>query len=211
MVGGLVILIVIGGLALAGLAAVILGIVALVRINRSGGALRGRGLAIAAIVIGGLMLIAPCLSAPAFLWADRERHVSRSENTRLRGAQAALVLAEAGRPEVEKFLGRDQTKPWVVTSLAGRPELAATGLQIEDAVVYGGPANAVIASMKPQPSRVIREQEPLSELELGKVRCQRGAFLGSGGKVACWLFTVPVEVPGQPEFKASAVLIVGER
>ncbi|MHC4916197.1 MAG: hypothetical protein ACYTGB_11975, partial [Planctomycetota bacterium] len=67
----LVILLVIGGLILGALLALILGIVALLRINRSGGALRGRGLAIAAIVIGGLMLLGIPLAAVVavpFLW-----------------------------------------------------------------------------------------------------------------------------------------------
>jgi hypothetical protein len=57
------------GIPLVGLVALTLGIVALVRINRSNGALRGRGLAIAAIVLGALMLLAPCLFAPLLWWA----------------------------------------------------------------------------------------------------------------------------------------------
>jgi hypothetical protein len=44
-------------LVLVGLAALITGIVALVRINRSEGRLRGRGFAIAAIAIGLVMLL----------------------------------------------------------------------------------------------------------------------------------------------------------
>jgi hypothetical protein len=46
------------------LLAILLGIIALVRINRSGGQLRGRGWAIAAILGGALMLFA----VPALLW-----------------------------------------------------------------------------------------------------------------------------------------------
>ena len=66
MIGGLVILSVVG-VVLVGLLALILGIVALARINRSGGALKGRGLAIAAIILGALMLFAPILGLP-LLW-----------------------------------------------------------------------------------------------------------------------------------------------
>ena len=54
----IVLLLLVLGLPLCGLLAAVLGVVALVRINRSGGALRGRGLAIGAIVLGGLMLLA---------------------------------------------------------------------------------------------------------------------------------------------------------
>ena len=54
------------GLPLVGLLALVLGLVALVRINRSGGALRGRGLAIAAIVLGALMTL-PILFLPFLL------------------------------------------------------------------------------------------------------------------------------------------------
>jgi hypothetical protein len=67
MVGGLVILLVLGGVFLFGLLALVLGVVALVRIGRSNGAMHGRGLAVAAIVLGALMLLAPCLFAP-LLW-----------------------------------------------------------------------------------------------------------------------------------------------
>jgi hypothetical protein len=63
------ILVVIGGVTMIGLLALVLGIVALARINRSGGALKGRGLAIAAIVLGALMLLAPCIFAPLLWWA----------------------------------------------------------------------------------------------------------------------------------------------
>jgi hypothetical protein len=51
LLGGLLALLVFGLLPL------ILGIVALVRINRSNGTLRGRGLAVAAIVLGALVLL----------------------------------------------------------------------------------------------------------------------------------------------------------
>jgi Domain of unknown function (DUF4190) len=47
----------IGGSILFGLVALIAGIVALVRINRSEGKLRGKGFALAAIVIGALLLL----------------------------------------------------------------------------------------------------------------------------------------------------------
>ena len=52
------VLLLIGGSILFGLVALIAGIVALVRINRSEGKLRGKGFAVAAIVIGLLMLLA---------------------------------------------------------------------------------------------------------------------------------------------------------
>ncbi len=54
---------VLGFLCLPALAGVALGIVALVKIDRSRGQLRGRGLAIAGICVSGLMLIAIVLSA----------------------------------------------------------------------------------------------------------------------------------------------------
>jgi Domain of unknown function (DUF4190) len=57
MVSGLVILVAVAALVILGLAAVIAGIVALVRINRSEGKLRGKGFAVAAIVIGLLLLL----------------------------------------------------------------------------------------------------------------------------------------------------------
>ncbi len=54
---GFIVLLALGGLILCGLLALIVGIVALVRIKSSGGKLRGRGLAIAAIVIGLLLAL----------------------------------------------------------------------------------------------------------------------------------------------------------
>jgi hypothetical protein len=57
MIGGIFVLAGIAVVVLLGLAALITGIVALVRINRSEGRLRGRGFAIAAIAIGLVMLL----------------------------------------------------------------------------------------------------------------------------------------------------------
>jgi biopolymer transport protein ExbD len=57
------IILIVGGLLFFGLVALIAGIVALTRINRSDGRLRGRGFAIAAIVIGALMLLGLPLAA----------------------------------------------------------------------------------------------------------------------------------------------------
>jgi hypothetical protein len=57
----LVILLAAVGITLVGLAALVMGIVALVRISRSDGALRGRGLAVAAVILGGLMVVIPPL------------------------------------------------------------------------------------------------------------------------------------------------------
>jgi hypothetical protein len=57
----LVILLAAVGITLVGLTALVMGIVALVRISRSDGALRGRGLAVAAVILGGLMVVIPPL------------------------------------------------------------------------------------------------------------------------------------------------------
>jgi len=57
------------GVPACGLLALILGVVALLRIARSGGALRGKGLAVAAVVLGGLMLLAtPVILGIAAAW-----------------------------------------------------------------------------------------------------------------------------------------------
>ena len=80
MVGGLVVLVVVGGVVLAGLLALILGIAALVRINRSGGELRGRGLALAAIILGALILLTPVLLVPFFFLAPGKAEPSRAES-----------------------------------------------------------------------------------------------------------------------------------
>jgi hypothetical protein len=43
------------------------------------------------------------------------------------------------------------------------------------------------------------------------VKCRYGAVSYRYKEVPCWQFAVPIEVPGRPEIKASAVLIVRER
>jgi len=69
--GVLIGILILAGLVFCGLVALIAGIVALGRINRSDGKLRGRGLAVAAIVIGLLMLLGlPVVGVvgAGFLW-----------------------------------------------------------------------------------------------------------------------------------------------
>jgi hypothetical protein len=71
------------GLPLLGVLALVLGIVSLVRINRSAGRLRGRGLAIAAIVVGALVLLAAplILGAGYFLVGGRASAPVRIESS----------------------------------------------------------------------------------------------------------------------------------
>ena len=99
-IGPLVALLVIVGVPLIGVLALALGIVALVRINRSGGALRGKGLAVGAIVLGGLMLlITPVLLVGGLLFARSEaavdhRAVRALEQARMEAAESARRAAE---------------------------------------------------------------------------------------------------------------------
>ena len=99
-IGPLVALLVILGVPLVGVLALVLGIVALVRIGRSGGALRGRGLALAAIVLGGLMLlVTPVLLVGGLLVARGEaavdhRAVRALEQARMEAAESARRAAE---------------------------------------------------------------------------------------------------------------------
>jgi hypothetical protein len=109
------------GLVLFGLAALIAGIVALGRINRSEGRLRGRGFAIAAIVIGLAMLLGlPVLgvvgAAAAYLnraryveiraAADRGRALEREEE----GVKIRSSIAEAHPPSSDPEPGSDAWK-----------------------------------------------------------------------------------------------------
>jgi hypothetical protein len=100
-VPALMILLVVVGLAfLLGVLPLIIGIVALARINRSGGQLRGRGFAVAAIVAGALMLTLMFLVVPA-LWffAGRSpRHVPASHPMELPARPLPLLPPAAGNP-----------------------------------------------------------------------------------------------------------------
>jgi hypothetical protein len=95
MVGILLVL----AIPLVGMLAVILGFVALVRINRSGGALHGRWLAVGAIVLGGLMLLA----TPVLLFAGLVARKSTSARS-TESHSAAIAPAPSSVP-------RDTTPP----------------------------------------------------------------------------------------------------
>ena len=80
---GLIVLIIFGGVFLFGILALIFGFVSLSRINRSKGQLRGRGLAITAIIIGFLFVLGfPLLAGASFFFlsasAPSEPIVTRS-------------------------------------------------------------------------------------------------------------------------------------
>jgi hypothetical protein len=99
----LILPIALGGLALLGLTAALLGIVALVRINRSGGELRGRGLAIGAIIIGGLMLLLmPVIVFVVFLAGNKQvvkeemRHAEMRAKAEERAAASSSLAEAAG-------------------------------------------------------------------------------------------------------------------
>ena len=71
------------GVPAIGLLALVVGVVALARINRSGGALRGRGLAISAIVIGGLMMLVSLLAIPLLLFLSAGRPAVQVESSKV--------------------------------------------------------------------------------------------------------------------------------
>jgi hypothetical protein len=109
-VGPLVALLVMLGVPLIGLLALALGIVALVRINRSGGELRGKGLAVGAIVLGGLLLlITPVLLLGLFLLAGTSRAEARSVEikTHMEAARKAEE-AQAGENARQAAQERDR-------------------------------------------------------------------------------------------------------
>jgi len=97
------------GVPLVGLLALVLGIVALVRINRSGGALKGRGLAIGAIVIGGLMMLVSLLAIPLLLFASNAKVAVRAESSKV--AIERAMAEEAARRAEEAVRKRELEHP----------------------------------------------------------------------------------------------------
>lgn len=199
------------GVAIFGVIVLIVGVVTLVRSRRN------TGLAVVALLFGVLMALAPFIGPPLLELArgparDQAAEAARVEAFKRRGARAALELARIGQAEVGKFLARDQDQAWRVVSLAGRPELAVEGLWIQEAIVCCEPRNTLVATMNELPQSVVTvREEPLADPELARVRCQYGAVSYQFQEVPCWQFTVPIEVAGRPEVRASAVLIVRER
>jgi len=112
-------------LGLASIVAVILGIVGLVKISKSQGALGGKGMAIAGIVLGGLFFLAlpfialmAAIIAPAFISARGTTHAVMSRNNLKqlgRAAQTYAVMRDGALPspdrwpqELEEFYGSDR-------------------------------------------------------------------------------------------------------
>ena len=97
---GLIALLVIAALCLCGLAALIAGIVALVRIGASNGRLRGKGLAVAAVILGALMMLGTpviaAISVPMLLYRQAREEVDLMESDRWK-AEEKRRLEEAIR------------------------------------------------------------------------------------------------------------------
>ncbi len=104
MAWGEIALLIVAGLFFCGLAAIVAGIVALVRINSSGGRLHGKGFAVAAIVIGTLTMLGTPLTAAIAIPMLLAKNVMAADR------QAAM---EAKRRAVEdKTSGRDIRTLW---------------------------------------------------------------------------------------------------
>jgi hypothetical protein len=147
-VGVLVALLAVVGIPLIGTLAVILGIVALVRIGRSGGALTGRGLAIGAIVIGALMiLVAPVVLVGALVYARTtardEVHVSVGPPVAKRPAAVRIDESKV-RPDVAGLIRStgtcsfDSEREEILLPLAQRTDLVPEEQRFLVSTAMGG-------------------------------------------------------------------------
>jgi uncharacterized membrane protein len=116
VVGGFIVLLAIVALILCGLIALIAGIVALVRINRSEGKLRGKGFAVAAIVIGLLLMLGlPVFGVVGavvlgFSRFDSAKQAEQKEHDAMRAAVREKVLEfEAKKAEEEAVIGTERS------------------------------------------------------------------------------------------------------
>jgi hypothetical protein len=83
------------GVPAIGLLALIVGLVALARISRSGGALKGRGLALGAVVLGGLLMLLSLLAIPLLLFLGVNRPDAEVRSSTVRTAPGAPGPTEA--------------------------------------------------------------------------------------------------------------------
>jgi len=117
------------GVPAIGLLALVVGVVALARINRSGGALRGRGLAIGAIVIGGLLMLVSLLAIPLLLFLSAGRPAVQVESSkvwteRAKAEEAARRAEEETRKREPEHRAPAPPPPPPMLPEAGQPAKA---------------------------------------------------------------------------------------